>query len=117
MRGSYTRNRIKALRERGKLMAEARWKIDRARRDAEMPDRIRELAEIETQNLPHNQGDSVGCLQWTDFRTGKVRRWIIRLGNRADRVTMESPDGRETSSHGWTWIMDNLRGYLCGRKI
>lgn len=116
MHGGYTPRRIKALSERGKRMAEARWAADRARRDAEMPERIREIAEINALNLPRKQGDAIGCLQWTDFRTGKVRRWTVRIGNRADRVTLESPTGKRTGSHGWTWVMDRLRGFLAGRK-
>ncbi len=101
MHGSYTQRKIKALSERGKRMAAARWKLDRERRDAEEPERIREIEEIETQNLPRRQGDALGALQWTDFRTGKVRRWIVRIGDRADRITLHSPDGRATGSHGW----------------
>lgn len=117
MHGRYNRQNANALSERGKLMAAARWKIDQARRDAEEPDRIRELAEIDAQNLPRKEGDALGCLQWTDFRTGKVRRWVIKIGDRADRITLETPCGKCTKSHGWTWVMDHLRGFLCGRKI
>jgi hypothetical protein len=102
--------------ESSKRANKARWDADRARRDAEMPARIRELEEIEIQNLPRRQGDQLGCLQWTDFRTGKVRRWTVRIGNRIDRVTLEAPGGKRTGSHGWTWVMDHLRGYLCGNK-
>ncbi len=116
MRGSYTQRRIRALSERGKRMAAARWKLDRERRDAEMPERIRELAEIEAQNLPCRQGDPLGQLEWRDFRTGRVRRWVVRLGDRIDRVTLHSPDGRATNPHGFTWVMDHLRGFLAGRK-
>jgi hypothetical protein len=116
MHSRHNRNKAKALSERGKRMAAARWKIDRARRNAEMPKRIREITESEIENLPRKQGDAIGCLQWVDFRTGKVRRWIFRIGDRADRVTMESPSGRKTKSHGWTWMLDHLRGYLSGRK-
>ena len=89
----------------------------RAKREAGMPARIRELAEIEIMNLPRKQGDALGSLQWTDFRTGKVRRWIFRIGSLADQVTMHNPDGRGTASHGWTWIMDHLRGHLAGRRV
>ncbi len=85
--GSYTRRKIKALSERGKRMAAARWKLDQERRDAEMPERIREIKETEIQNLPRKQGDALGCLQWHDFRTGKVRRWTVRIGDRIDRVS------------------------------
>lgn len=114
MRGGFNRNKAKALSERGRRMAEARWKAERARRDAEMSERIRELADIEATGLPRNQGDALGCLQWTDFRTGRVRRWVIRIGDRADRMTMHAPDGRATKSHGWTWMLDHLRGFLAG---
>jgi len=77
------------------------------------PEYLRELAEIEIMNLPRKKGDPLGSLQWTDFRTGKVRRWVVRIGARCDQVTMETPDGRKTGSHGWSWIMDKLRGQLC----
>lgn len=88
--------------------------MDRERRDVETPERIRELAEIDAQNLPRKQGDALGCLQWTDFRSGKVRRWTVRIGDRSDRITLESPDGRKTESHGWSWALDHLRKYLVG---
>jgi hypothetical protein len=32
----------------------------RAKREAQIPERIRELAEIEMMNLPHKQGDAIG---------------------------------------------------------
>lgn len=81
-----------------------------------MEERIRELEEIKINNLPKKEGDALGCLQWSDFSTGKVRRWVIRIGDRADRITMEA-NGIKTKSHGWTWVMNHLRPYLCGRKI
>ena len=112
----YNRRKAKALSERNRQRALYRWKIDRERRNAEMPERIRELEEIEIQNMPRKQGDALGCLQWHDFRTGKVRRWTVRIGDRADRVTLHAPDGRSTKSHGWAWVMDHLRGFLCGSK-
>ncbi len=52
---------------------------------------LRSLEETEVQNLPRKQGDGLGCLQWTDYRSGKVRKWVVRIGNRRDRVTVESP--------------------------
>lgn len=94
----------------------ARWAADRARRDAEEPARLRELAEIEAINLPRRPGDVIGCLQWTDYGTGRVRRWTVRRGDRSDRMTVHSPDGRATRSHGWTWILNHLRGFLAGTK-
>jgi hypothetical protein len=112
MPGIYTRRKIKALRERGKRMAAARWAKDRARREAEMPDRIRELAEIEIENLPRRQGDALGCLQWTDYRSGKVRRWVLRIGDRSDRFTVEIPGGQPGKSRGWTSLLARLRHHL-----
>lgn len=110
---SYNRRKHNAMREKGKRMAAARWKAERERRDADMPERIRGLEEIATQNLPHKQGDALGCLQWTDFRTGRVRRWIVRIGDRRDRVTVETPGNPPSQSHGWAWIMEKLRAHLC----
>ena len=72
----------------------------------------RALEEIEIQNLPRKQGDALGCLQWTDFRTGRVRRWAVRIGNRVNRITVESPGDAPSKSHGWTWFLTQLRGHL-----
>ena len=109
MHASHIRIKIKASSERGRRMACARWDSDRARREAEMPERIRELAMIDAENLPRNQGDMIGALQWLDARTGKSRRWIIRIGDRIDRITIESPGTSATQSHGWTWFFAHLR--------
>lgn len=98
-------------------MNKARWDADLARRDEDIPERIRELAEVGIQNLPCKHGDAIGCLQWTEYSTGKVRRWIIRRGSRVDQVTMENMMGKRTASHGWTWVMSHLRPYLCGHKF
>jgi hypothetical protein len=97
-------------------MGLASQKAQREKREAEMPERIREIEMWNVINLPRNQGDTLGCLQWHDFRTGKVRRWTVRIGDRIDRVTLEAPDGRKTNSHGWSWVMSHLRGFLAGRK-
>jgi hypothetical protein len=104
---------IKAASERGRRMALARWAADRARRDAEEPDRMREIAAIAAENLPCDPGDPLGCLQWTDYRTGHVRRWIVRIGARRDQVTIESPGKPPTRSHGWAWVLTKLRKHLC----
>lgn len=112
----YNRLKAKAASERGKRMASARWKLDRERRDSESAERLRDMAEIEAMNYPRRQGDPIGCLQWHDFRTGKVRRWTISIGDRIDRVTMRTADGKSTKSHGWTWITDHLRGFFSGAK-
>ena len=98
--------------EKSAQMNKARWDADRLRRDAEMPERIRELAEIEAVNLPRKQGDAIGSLQWHDFRTGRVHRWTVRIGARADQITMHSPDGRATKSSGWAWALTKLRKHL-----
>jgi hypothetical protein len=97
-------------------MGIASQKAQRERRNADMTARLRELAEIEMMNLSRKQGDPLGCLQWHDFRTGKVRRWTVRIGDRIDRVTLHAPDGRGTGSHGWAWTLNHLRGFLVGRK-
>jgi hypothetical protein len=97
-------------------MGIASQRIQRERRMADLPERLREMEEIAIQNLPRQAGDALGCLQWTDFQSGKVRRWIVRIGDRSDRVTVEAPGGKRTGSHGWTWMLNHLRGYLCGRK-
>lgn len=89
-------------------MAAARWRIDRERRDAEMPQRIAELQAIEIENLPRKQGDAIGVLQWTDFASGKVRRWTIRIGDRRDRIAVDD----QKQSHGWTWLLTKLRKHL-----
>lgn len=81
-----------------------------------MTERIRELDEIKIMNLPRKPGDPLGSLQWTDFSTGKVRRWVAVIGARRDQVILRSPDGRKTKSHGWTWILNHLRPLLAGRK-
>lgn len=94
----------------------ARWARDRARRDTEEPERVLQLAEIDAVNLPRCQGDPIGLLQWTDFRTGKIRRWTIRIGKRRDQITIHAPDGRSSGHHGWTWVLNHLRGYLAGTK-
>lgn len=117
MPSSHTRRKINELRELGKRMAAARWKLDRQRRDVEMTGRTRELAEIESQNLPRKPGDPIGCLQWMDFRTGKVARRIVEIGDRADRIVVRNPDGTRSRSHGWTWFLTHFRKAVCQHKI
>ena len=117
MPSSYTRRRINALRERGRIMADARWKAERARRDSEMPGRIAYLQEIEALNYPRKTGDAIGCLQWTDYRTGKITIRIIEIGSRRDQIVVRQPDGTRSRSHGWTWFLDHLRNTICQHKI
>ena len=99
--------------EKSRVMNAARWAADRARRDAEEPERTRTLAAIAEENLPRDPGDPLGCLQWTDYRTGRTRRWIVRIGARRDQITIESPGQPPTASHGWAWLLTKLRRHLC----
>jgi hypothetical protein len=112
----HKRRRGKYSRAKSLQMNKARWDADRARRDAEMPERILELAMIEMENLLHKLGDPLGCFQWSDFRSGKVRRWVVRIGNRSNQVTLETPGGKRTVSHGGTWVMNHLRSWIFGHK-
>lgn len=115
---SYRQQRAERKRLRMSAMGKASQKSQAAKRmELVTPEYIRELREIEIANMPRKQGDALGCLQWHDFRTGKVRRWTVRIGDRVDRVTLHAPDGRTTTSHGWSWVMSHLRGFLAGRKI
>jgi len=113
---SYRKQRASRKRLRFSEMGKTSQRVQAECRMIDFKERMHELAELEVQNLPQNQGDSLGSLQWTDFRTGKVRRWTVKIGDRIDRITLESPDGRKTASHGWTWALDHLRGFLAGRK-
>jgi len=109
--------RGKLSREKARQMSRARWAADRAKRDEEEPARVRALAEVEAINLPRKAGDVLGVLQWTDAATGKVRRWRVQRGSRADQVTLAMAGGKPTGSHGWTGVLNQLRGHLCGRKF
>jgi hypothetical protein len=98
------------------LANKVRWDADRATREEGMADRIRELAMIEMENLPHKEGDALGCFQWTDYRSGKVRCWVVRIGARSNQVTLETPGGKPTGSHGGTWVMNHIRAWVFGDK-
>ena len=89
-----------------------RWDADRARRDADEPARLAELA----ANPPLVPGTPIGSLTWHDHLTGRVRRWTVLLGERRDQVVLRAPDGRTSASRGWTWVLDHLRGHLAGTK-
>lgn len=115
-RNGYLHRRRKALRERALRMNKVRWEEDRRRRDEDTPERMRQIEEVRVENLPRTEGDVLGRLEWVDSRTGRARRWVVRIGARADQVTLETPCGKRTGSHGWAWMMDHLRGFLCGRK-
>lgn len=97
-------------------MAIARWTKYREKQK-------REEAMLEAEDrayiasFPHaTENDPIGSLEWRDFQTGEVLRWTILRGDRRDRVKLRHPDGRTTKSHGWTWIMNHLRGFFAGRK-
>jgi hypothetical protein len=113
---SFRQQRKERKRLRMSAMGKASQQAQAARRMADAPDRIREMAEWDVQNLPRKRGDALGTLQWHDFRSGKVRRWVVRIGDRIDQITLETPDGRKTKSTGWSWALDHLRGFLCGTK-
>lgn len=100
------------MRLRFSVMGKASQRVQAERRAEGAAERIREMAEIEAVNLPRRRGDALGCLQWADFRTGKIRRWIVRIGNRSDRITVESPCTPPSPSHGWTWFSTQLRKHL-----
>jgi hypothetical protein len=96
-------------------MNKARWDAVRAKRDADLPERIRNLAEIDAQNLPRKQGDVLGYLQWTDLATGQTRRWIVRIGDRIDRITVQSPQSKPTPSMGWSAFLTKLRKHITNK--
>jgi len=89
-----------------------RWKLDRERRDEELPDRIRELAAFP----PIKPGDVIGSLEYRNHRSGQISRWAVLRGDRVDRVMIRTPDGRTSKSHGWTDILKTLRGVFAGTK-
>lgn len=109
---NYRKQRVERKRLRMSALGKASQRVQQAARMERMADRLRETAEYDVWNLPRKQGDALGCLQWTDFRTGRVRRWIVRIGDRADRMTVESPGSKPGASHGWTWILTHLRKHL-----
>ena len=116
MHSRYNRLKANALSDKGKSMARARWTKDRAQRDACQAERMAEMREIAAINLPRQQGDFLGTLQWTSARTGKVTRWVIRIGDRSDRLTVEKPGEKPTRSHGWTWFFAALRKHFTNKN-
>lgn len=102
------RNRFKERSERARAKARRRWDLDRARRDAEEPERLREmeLARILGEG-PIEAGQYVGTLQWHGA-DGKIRRWTFRRGRRAGSVLIDRIDKPRTV----TWILDRLRRHL-----
>jgi hypothetical protein len=102
------RKRLKAKSERARACANVRWSRDRARRDAEEPARLREmeLARILGEGPPE-PGEYIGTLQWSD-RSGTVRRWTVRRGERAGSIRIDGVAKPRTM----TWLLDRLRRHL-----
>ena len=113
----YSRKRALANSLRMSAMGKASQRVQsEARMALVTPEYIRRLEEIKIENLPRKQGDPLGVFQWTDFRSGKVRRWVIRIGARSNQVTLETPGGKTSKSHGGTFVMNYLRGWIFGEK-
>jgi len=81
---NYRKQRAERKRLRFSAMGKASQRVQAERRMNGMEERIQQQAEWDVWNLPRKQGDPIGCLQWTDFRTGKVRRWTVRIGIEKD---------------------------------
>ncbi len=97
-------------------MALARWAKYR-KEQAEQEAMLAAQDAAHMASFPHAaENDPIGALEWRHFQTGEVLRWTILRGDRKDRVKLRHPDGRTTKSHGWTWIMNHLRGYFAGKK-
>lgn len=100
----------KKIRESRSKAAKARWDKDRDRRDAEEPERIREM---ELQRVlgegPAEVGDFLGTLSWHGA-DGIKRKWIVRQGKVRNRIRI---DGTKRD-HGWSWLFDKLRKH-CAR--
>lgn len=105
-----------------KYRAERRKRFSLMGKRSQAVQQAKRMAELDEDSLTDRlaipqKGEAVGCFQYHCYRTGKVRRWVVLRGDRSDRVMLRSPDGRQTKSHGWTWIMDHLRGCMAGRKV
>lgn len=108
----HLRRYYAARSARARKMAAARWAKHRARREEGEAERLLELA----AHPPICEGDAIARLEFHDFRSGEVRRWVVKATRDPRRVTLETPDGRTTKAHGWTWHLDKLRGHLAGTK-
>lgn len=108
----HKRTQSKYSREKALQMNKVRWDTDRARRDAEEPARVREMMEIRAMNYPCNPGDVLGTLQWVDAYDGKVRRWVVRIGQRRDQITLEFPGQDRSRSTGWSSALVQIRKHI-----
>ena len=62
-------------------MGKKSQEVQRACREAAVdPAELADLA----ANLPLAEGDAIGAIQWTNFRTGKVTRWTVLRGERTN---------------------------------
>ena len=102
----YTRQRRRALSLRMSAMGKKSQAIQRARRESSVtPEMLLDLA----ANPPLVRGDPLGAIQFANFRTGKIRRWTMLRGTRADNYQLRTPDGRTSRPHGLAWILNHLR--------
>ena len=108
----HSKRRGKYSRERSLQMNKARWDADRERRKAGESERLAELS----LRPPITEGSVLGVIIWHDALTGEVKKWRVKRGDRTDRVILQSPDGRQTKSHGWTWVMMRLRKWFSGSR-
>jgi hypothetical protein len=98
----------KRISELAKKANKRRWDKDRARREAEMPARIAQMAlEKAIGEGALQPGDYLGTLQWRQC-DGSVRKWIVRQGSRSNQIRVDGV----TKEHGWTWLLDRLRRHL-----
>lgn len=109
MQKRYNRKYDKELREKRRAAAMVRWRNEAVRRKAGEPERMRELEIAESRNLPCSSGDVAGMVQWTNFSTGTVHRWVVRIGDRKGRFTVEPPGGQRSKPHGLSWLFDTMR--------
>jgi hypothetical protein len=90
-------------------MGKRSQQVQRERRMASItPEFLADLA----ANPPLRKGDALGCIQYHNFRTGKVSRWTVLRGSRVNNYQLRTPDGRTSKPHGLAWILDKLRPIL-----
>ena len=93
-------------------MGKKSQEIQRARRVSSVdPAALADLA----ANPPLAEGDAIGAIQWTNFKTGKVTRWTVLRGDRTNNYRLRSPDGRVSKPHGMAWILEKVRPVILTR--
>lgn len=94
---------------RYRAMGKRSQQVRREKRESEItPEFLMDLR----ANPPLESGDPIGCLQYTNFLTGKVTRWTKLRGSRVNNCVFRTPDGRTSKPHGMSWIMEKLRPIL-----